>query len=161
MFINWHGTCIFAIFHRQIDLKRSQRDTGWSRGSWTPSATLTSSTMVSAASTSYVHQKLTWHMFKCYYSKTNRFKTVPAWYRVIKRLTDTLSDLVKLNHGELSKYLWCPSKIDMAHIYKLFFKDKSIQNGSKVILEILDTLSDLDKLNYTEYSKYQLCSSKI
>ena len=50
------------------------------------------------------------------------------------------------------------SIIDMARVYILFFKDKSIKNGSKVIL---DTLSDLDKLNYAQYSKYPLCSSKI
>ena len=36
---------ILPIFQRQIDLKRSQFDTGWSRGSLTPSATLSSSTM--------------------------------------------------------------------------------------------------------------------
>ena len=105
MFIkNWHDTCLYAIFQRQVDLKQSQRDTGWSRGSRTPSATSTSSTKASTASTSYVHQKLAWHMFICYFSKTNRFKTVPAWCRVIKRLSDTLSDLVKLNHGEFRKY---------------------------------------------------------
>ena len=89
MFIKkWHDTCLYAVFQRQIDLKQSQRDTGWSRGSRTPSATSTSSTKASTASTSYVHQKLTWHMFICYFSKTNRFKTVQAWYRVIKRLSD-------------------------------------------------------------------------
>ena len=43
----------------------------------------------------------------------------------------------------------------------LFFKDKTIQNGSKEILVLSDNLSDLDKLNYDEHSKYQLCSSKI
>ena len=47
--------------------------------------------------------------------------------------SDTLSDLVKLNHGEFCKYHLCPSKIDNAHVYILFFKDKSIQNGPKVI----------------------------
>ena len=46
-----------------------------------------------------------WHdMLICYFLKTNRFKTVQEWYRVIKRLSDTLSDLVKLNHGEFRKY---------------------------------------------------------
>ena len=77
---------------------------------------------------------------------------------MIKRLSYILSDLVKLNHGEFSKYHLSLSKIDTAHVYILFFKDKSIQNGSKVIL---DTLSDLDKLNYGKYSKYQLCLSKV
>ena len=118
--------CLYAIFQRQIDLKRSQCDTVWSRGSWTPSVTSTSSTiasrestsyvhrkvtghmfimfMVSTASTSYFHQKLTWHLFICYFSKTNRFKSVPAWYRLIKSLSDTLSDLDKLNYGEYSNY---------------------------------------------------------
>ena len=80
----WHGTCLYTIFQRQIDLKQSQRDIGWSRCSWTPSATSSRSTMGSSASTTYVYQKLTWHMFKCYFSKTNRFKTVSALYRVIK-----------------------------------------------------------------------------
>ena len=76
-------------------------------------------------------------------------------------LSDTLSNLVKLNHGKFSKYHLCPSKIDMAHVYILFFKNKSLQNGPKVIMVILDTLSDLEKLNYGEYNKYQLCSSKF
>ena len=76
-------------------------------------------------------------------------------------LLDTHSDLVKLNHGEFTKYHLCPSKNDMAHVYVLFFKDKSIQNGPKVIMVLSDALSYLDKLNYCEYSKYQLCSSKI
>ena len=122
----WHVTCLYAIFQRQIDLKRSQPDTGWSRCSRTPSATSTSSTMVSSASTTYVHQKLTWHMFICYFSKTNRFKRVSAWYSVIKMLSDTLSDLDKLNHGEFSKSQLWTSKFDMAHVYILFFKDKLI-----------------------------------
>ena len=100
-------------------------------------------------------------MFICYLSKTNRFKTVPAWYRVIKMLSDMLSELVKLNHGEFSKYHLCPPKIDMAHVYLLFFKVKSIWNGSKVIMVLSDTHSNLDKLNYGKYNKYQLCSSKI
>ena len=26
---NWHDTCLYAIFQRQIDLKQSQRDIGW------------------------------------------------------------------------------------------------------------------------------------
>ena len=42
--------------------------------------------------------------------------------------SDTLSDLAKLYHGDL-----CPSKIDMAHVYKLFFKDKLILNVPRVI----------------------------
>ena len=75
---------------------------------------------------SYVHQKLTWHMFIWYFSKINRFKTVPAWNKVIKRLSDTLSILEKLNQGKYSKYQLCSSKIDMTHVYMLIFKDKSI-----------------------------------
>ena len=43
-------------------------------------------------------------MFIYYFLKTNQFKTVLAWYRVIKRLSDTLIDLEKLNYGEYSKY---------------------------------------------------------
>ena len=72
---------------------------------------------------------------------------------VIKMLSDTPSDLVKLNHGKFSKYHLCPSKIDMAHVHTIFFKDKSIQNGPKVSMVLSDTL---DKLNYGEYRKYQL-----
>ena len=75
---------------------------------------------------------------------------------MIKRLSDTLSDLLKLIHGVFSKYLLCPSKIDVAHVYILIFKDKLIQIGSKLILVLSDTLSDPDKLNYAEYSKYHL-----
>ena len=37
----------------------------------------------------------------------------PSWYRVIKMLSNTLSDLVKLNHG-YSKFKLCLSKIGMA-----------------------------------------------
>ena len=37
-------------------------------------------------------------------------------------LSDTLSDLDKLNHGEYSKYQLCSSKIDMVDVYILFFK---------------------------------------
>ena len=154
--------CLYTIFQRQIDLKRFPRDTRWSRCSRTPSATSSSSTMGSSASTTYVHQKLIWHMFIyyfskinqfklvhrwslcfwtpssstmastastkyvnqkltckcliCYFKKTNRFKTVPASYRVIKRLLDTLSELVKLNHEDYSMYQLCSPKIDMAHV---------------------------------------------
>ena len=49
----------------------------------------------------------------------------------------------------------------MAHVYILFFKEKSSKNGRNVIIVLSDTLSAIDKLNYGEYSKYQLCSSKI
>ena len=63
-------------------------------------------------------------MFIYYFSKINR----------IKMLSDTLSDLAKVNHWEFSKYHLCPSKINMVHAYILFFKDKSTLNGSKVIM---------------------------
>ena len=57
MFIkNWHGTCSCTIVSR------------------THSATLTSLTMESTASTSYVYQELTWHMFISYHLKKNRLK---------------------------------------------------------------------------------------
>ena len=39
------------------------------------------------------------HVYMLFF-KDNLFKTVPASYRLIKMLLDTLSDLVKLNHGE-------------------------------------------------------------
>ena len=78
-----------------------------------------------------------------------------------QRLSDTLSDLVKVNHGKFSKFHLCPSKIDSVHVDILFYKDKSNQNGPKVNIVLWDTLSDLNKLNYGKYSKKQLCSSKI
>ena len=80
---------------------------------------------------------------------------------MIKRLSDALSSLVKLNHGEFSKYNLSPSKVDMAHVYIPFFKDKWIQNCPKLIMVLLDTLSDLYELNQGKYSKYQLCLSKF
>ena len=46
--------------------------------------------------------------------------------KVIMVLSDTHSDLDKLNQGEYSKYQLCSSKIDMTHVYMLFFKDKSM-----------------------------------
>ena len=115
---------IWNMFHeRFLKRKRSGWVPRWSEGSRTPSATSTSSTKASTTSTSYDHQNLTWHMFICYFSKTNWFKTVPAWYRVIKMLSDTLSDLDKLNHGEFSKYHLCSSKIGMKHVYLPLFKN--------------------------------------
>ena len=53
-------------------------------------------------------------------------------------LSDTL---IKLNYGEFSKYHLSPSKIGRAHVYKLIFKDKSIQNGPKVIMVLSVTSS--------------------
>ena len=73
MFIkNWNDTCLYAVIQRQIDLIQSQRDTGWSRGSWTPSATSSSSTMRSSASTTWVHKKLIWRMFIYHLSQVNQ-----------------------------------------------------------------------------------------
>ena len=63
-------------------------------------------------------------MFIYYFSKINRFKWSQG--EVIMVLSDTLSDLDKLNQGEYSKYQLCSSKMDMTHVYMLFFKDKSI-----------------------------------
>ena len=74
---------------------------------------------------------------------------------------DTLSDLVKLKHGEFSKYNLIFKKNYMAHVYIIFFKDEWYQNDPKVIMVLSDTLSKLDKLNQGEYSKYQLCSPKF
>ena len=68
-------------------------------------------------------------------------------------LSDNLSNLAKVNHMEFSKYLLCPSKIDIADVYILFYNDKSNWNGPKVIMLLSDTLSDYEKLNYGEYSK--------
>ena len=49
-----------------------------------------------------------------YNSKTNRFVMGAMG---IKMFSDTLSDLVKLNHGEFSKYNLSSSKIDTAHVF--------------------------------------------
>ena len=68
-------------------------------------------------------------------------------------LSDTLSDLDKLNQGEYSKYQLCSSKIDI-HMFICYF-------SKRLIKRLSDTLSDLEKLNQGEYSKYQLCSSNI
>ena len=144
----WHVSIHYFSKINQFKMVQS-----WSWCSWTPSATLTSSTKASTASSSYVHQNDMAHINILFL--TNWIKTVPAWYRVIKMLSDTLSHLAKLNHGEFRKCHLCPSKIDMAHVYILLFKDKSIQDGPKVIIVLSETLSDLDKLNYGEY-KYQL-----
>ena len=51
--------------------------------------------MASTVSTSYVHQKFTWHAHMQFKDKS---------IKGIKMLSDTLSDLVKINHGEYSKY---------------------------------------------------------
>ena len=98
IFINiLYGVFYFTKINRFLMVPR------WSWCSRTPSANLTSSTKGSKASTSF-HKNLTWQMFTYDFSKTNWFKTVPAWYRVIKMLLDTLSNLIKLKHGEFSKY---------------------------------------------------------
>ena len=79
---------------------------------------------------------------------------------MIKRLSDTLRDLDKLNQGEYNKYQLFSSKIDMARVYMLFLKKnrfKTVPAMYRVIKRLSDTLSDLDKLKQGEYSKYQLC----
>ena len=69
----------------------------------TPSATSPGSTRGSTASTIYVHQM------------------------VKKMLSDALSDLVKLNHGEYRKYHLCSSKFDMAIANKLIFRQMDLK----------------------------------
>ena len=69
----------------------------------TPSATSPGSTRGSTASTIYVHQM------------------------VKKMLSDALSDLVKLNHGEYRKYHLCSSKFDMAIVNKLIFRQMDLK----------------------------------
>ena len=65
------------------------------------STLVTSATSTVAASISDVHQKLTWHMFMYYC------------------ISDTFSNLDKLNHGKYSKYQLCLSRIDMFISYHL------------------------------------------
>ena len=121
---------------------------GGSRCSRTPSASSSSSTLASKERTSYVNQNLTLGKFICYISKTNWFKTVPAWYREIKLLSEFLSDLVQLNHCEINKYQLCSSKIGVAHVYKLFSKKNWFKTAPvwyRVLKMLLDTLSHLVK----------------
>ena len=58
----------------------------------------------------------------------NDFEKKTIWIgpKVIRRLSNSLSDLDKLNHGEYSKYYLYSYKTDVAHIYLLFFIEKSI-----------------------------------
>ena len=154
-----HGACSHTIFQRQIDLNWSQRDKGWSWCYRTPSATSTSSIMASTESTSYVQQKLTWHMFIYYFSKINRFKIISRWSRCSRTpsATSTSSSWHVLQV--------CSSKYDMAHVLIYYFSKtkrfKLIQAWYMVIKIFLDTFSDLDKLNHRKFRKYQLCTSNI
>ena len=99
---------IWNMFHeRFLKRKRSGWVPRWSKGSRTPSATLTSSTMGSTASTIYIHKNehlkhVSWTIFAK--------KTICMGPKVIWGLSDTLSDLDKLNQGEYSKYQLCSSK---------------------------------------------------
>ena len=85
----WSGSGSETLIKRHIDSK-------WFQGDQDP---LGHRQPPRRARTSYVHQYLTWHMFIHCFSKTNRFKMVPASYRVLKMLSDTFSDLLKLNHS--------------------------------------------------------------
>ena len=59
---------------------------------------------------------------------------------MIMVLSDTLSNLDKLNYSQYSKSQLCSSKIDMTIVYILSFKDKSILNGPSVIQDDQDAL---------------------
>ena len=87
------------------------------------------------------------HMFIWYFSKTNRFRMVPAWYKVIKRLWDTLNDLEKLNQGEYSKYQLCSSKFDMTKTNRF----KIVSSCYRGIKRLLDILINLVKFMITMY----------
>ena len=90
----------------------------------TLSATSTRKTTVSTTSTSYIYQKETSWMFIYYFSNLNRFKMVTEWSRVIKVLSNTFSDLNKLNHVESSSASYGYQKLTWRmFIYLLFFKD--------------------------------------
>ena len=107
---------IWNMFHERFSQrKRSGWVPRWSKGSRTPSATLTSSTMGSTASTIYIHKNehfkyVSWTIFEK--------KTIWIGPKVIWGLSDTLSDLDKLNLGEYSKYQLCSSIIDMFYVYR-------------------------------------------
>ena len=81
--------------------------------SQTPSATLSSTTMRSSASSTPVHHKLIWCMFIYYFFKDKSIQNGP---KVISVLSDTLSDLNKLNYVEYSTYQLCSQKIGMAYV---------------------------------------------
>ena len=102
----WHGACLYTIFQRQIDFKKSQRDTGWSWCSLTPSATSTSSTKASTASTSYVHQNLKRYLFIYYFLKNKRFKTVPAWWSRCSRTPSATSSSSTMRNDKNQWYIW-------------------------------------------------------
>ena len=71
-------------------------------------------------------------------------KTIWMGPKVIWGLSDTLSDLDRLNQGEYSKYQLCSGEPRSP--------DPGLATG------MMDTLSNLDKLNHGEYSKYHLYS---
>ena len=115
-------TCLYAFFRRQINIKRSQCDKGWSRCSWTPSATSSSRlTMGSIESTSYVHQKLTWHMLISYNSKTNRFNGVRGGSRCSRTpsaisTSSTMASRASTSHVH-QKFTW--------HMFIYYFSMKN------------------------------------
>ena len=158
MFIkNWHDTCINAIFQRQIDLKQSQHDTGWSRCSWTPSATSSSSTMGIKASTSYVHQKFTWHMLISYNSKTNRFKVVPGGSRWSRTPSATSSSSVMAYTTSTSYVNQNLTSYMFIYYYCKTNRFEEVPGWSRNS----DILSDIVNINHDEYNKYQFCSSNF
>ena len=94
-----------------------------SEGSLTPS---TSSTKASKASTSLVHQKLTWHMFICYFAKKNRFKTVPVWSRGSRTPSAASSSSTM---GSSANTTWVHQKL----IWLMFIYHFSKINGFKIV----------------------------
>ena len=82
MFIkNWHDIGSYVCYFSKTSRFNGPSMIQGSRCSWKPSATSSSSTMGSKASTSYCHQKLTWHMLISFNSKTNAFKVDPGGSR--------------------------------------------------------------------------------
>ena len=79
--------------------------------------------MGSRANTSFVHQKLTWHMLISYYSKTNRFKVVPGGSRCswIPSATSSSSTMASTASSSYVHFI----NIDMAQGHIPSFKGKS------------------------------------
>ena len=108
MFIkNWHDTWLYANFQRKIDLiGPSVMLLDTLRNLYKLKYGKYSKYQLCSSKNDMTH-------VLCYCSKTNQFKTDPAWYRVIKMLLDILSDRIKVNHRESIK--------KMGHGYILFF----------------------------------------
>ena len=129
---------VYILFFKDKSILNGPRDQDAFRHPQRPRQS-TCSTMGSTASTSYIIKNGPWsprdrntHTHKQY---PHKFLTIPHYlkcFQVIKILWDFSSNLHKLNH-EFIKYQLCSSKIDMAHVYILLFKDKWSQSDQDAL----------------------------